>query len=133
MSDIVITSIALMGLLIFVLGANVTRHRVLRGASGGNQQPTDPDDSMLVAIRAHGNAAEYIPTLAILLLLSSSLVDGWWVDALAIAALVARLLHGPGMIASGSLARRTFPKEAGALLTYATGLALGVTVLVGLA
>ncbi len=130
MSEVVITSIALMGILLFVLGANVTRFRVQRGKSGGNQQPTDPGDPMLVAIRAHGNAAEYVPTLAVLLVVTSIFVDGWWLDALAIAAVVARYLHGIGMLASGSLARRTPYKEAGALLTYAVGLALGVTALV---
>lgn len=129
MSDVVITSIALMGILLFVLGANVTRFRVQRGKTGGTQQPTSPDDPMLVAIRAHGNASEYVPTLAVLLLVTSFFVDGWWLDTLAVAAVVARYLHGVGMLASGSLARRSPFKEAGALLTYATGIALGVTAL----
>lgn len=131
MSTVIITSIALMGILLFLLGANVTRHRATRGDTG-NQQPTAPDDAMLVAIRAHGNAAEYIPTLAILIIVCATLTDGWWLDTLAIAALVARLLHGLGMIASGSLAKRSPVKEAGAMLTYVTGIALGITAVVAL-
>lgn len=129
MSTVITTSIALMGILLFLLGANVTRHRAVRGDTG-NQQPTAPDDAMLVAIRAHGNAAEYIPTLAILIIVCATLTDGWWLDTLAIGALVARLLHGVGMIASGSLAKRSPVKEVGAMLTYVTGIALGVTALV---
>lgn len=131
MSAVVVTSLALMGILLFLLGANVTRHRALRGDTG-NQQPTEPDDALLVAIRAHGNAAEYVPTLAILLVVCATLTDGWWLDTLAVSAVVARVLHGIGMIASGSLATRSPVKEAGAMLTYLTGITLGVTAVVAL-
>ncbi len=89
MSNITVISIALMGILIFVLGANVTRHRVQRGATG-NQQPTDPADRMYIAQRAHGNASEYVPTLIGLLIVCSVLTDGWWLDALSVAAVAAR-------------------------------------------
>jgi len=77
MSNTVIISIALMGILIFVLGANVTRHRIIRGATG-NQAPNDPADRMYLAQRAHGNASEYVPTLIGLLIVCSMLTDGWW-------------------------------------------------------
>lgn len=131
MSTVIVTSIALMGILLFLLGANVTRHRAMRGATG-NQAPTDPDDAMFVAIRAHGNAAEYVPTLAVLIVVCATLTEGWWLESLAIAAVVARFLHGIGMIASGSLAKRSPVKEAGAMLTYVVGIALGITALVAL-
>jgi hypothetical protein len=49
MSTITIVSMALMGILLFLLGANVTRQRAMRG--GGNQAPTDPTDRLLIAIR----------------------------------------------------------------------------------
>lgn len=132
MSDTVLISIALMGLLVFVLGANVTRHRAVRGAHGGNQAPTEPDDALLVAIRAHGNAIEYIPTLSVLLILAAALTDGTWVDILAGAALLSRLLHAVGLLVAGSLAVRSPIKEGGAMLTYLSGAALAVTVLVNL-
>ena len=93
MSTITIICIALMGILLFVLGANVTRHRAITGKSGGNQLPTDPASPLLIAVRAHGNAAEYIPTMIVLLLVCSALSDSWWVDVLAIAALVVRTVH----------------------------------------
>ena len=86
MTTIPVVCIALMGVLLFVLGANVTRHRAVRGATG-DQQPTDPADRMYIAQRAHGNASEYIPTLAVLIVVCAFLTDGWWLNALAIAAL----------------------------------------------
>ena len=86
MSDTLIICIALMGALIFVLGANVTRNRAIRGKSGGPQMSTDPTDTLLIAVRAHGNASEYVPTLIGLLIVCSTLTDGWWLNAVAVAA-----------------------------------------------
>jgi len=126
-----IVCIALMGILLFLLGANVTRHRVIRGATG-NQAPSDPADRMFIAQRAHGNASEYIPTLAVLIFLCATLTDGWWVDALAIAALASRSLHAVAMLTSRTMAARVPLRDVGALGTYATGIALGVTALVAM-
>ena len=120
-----------MGVLLFVLGANVTRHRALRGATG-NQQPTDPADRMFIAQRAHGNASEYVPTLAVLIVVCAFLTDGWWLNALAIAALTARSLHAVGMLTAKTLAGHGPVRDLGAMGTYATGIALGVTALVAL-
>ena len=131
MSTIVITCIALMGILLFVLGANVTRHRAMRGANGP-QMPTDPADRLLIAQRAHGNAAEYVPTLVVLLVVCSTLTDGWWLDTLAIAATAARFLHAGGMLSSTTLAAHGPVRDSGAMFTYASGIALGVTALVAM-
>lgn len=131
MSTIVITCIALMGILLFLLGANVTRHRALRG-DDGPQMPTDPADRLLIAQRAHGNAAEYVPTLVVLLVVCSTLTDGWWLDALAITATAARVLHAYGMLSSTTLASHGPVRDSGAMFTYLTGVALGVTALVAM-
>lgn len=131
MSDIVVVSIALMGILLFVLGANVTRHRSIRGASG-NQMPTDPADRMFIAIRAHGNAAEYVPTLIVLLLVCSALTDGWWLDTLAITAAAARILHAIGLLKSTTMASHGPARDAGAMFTYLSGVALGITAIVAM-
>jgi len=131
MTTIPVVSIALMGVLLFVLGANVTRHRAIRGATG-NQQPTDPADRMHIAQRAHGNASEYVPTLAVLIVVCATLTDGWWLNALAIAAVSARALHALGMLTSKTLAGHGPLRDAGAMGTYATGVLLGVTALVAL-
>jgi uncharacterized membrane protein YecN with MAPEG domain len=129
MSTTTIVCIALMGALLFLLGANVTRMRAQRGPSG-EQFPTDPADKMLIAIRAHGNAAEYVPTLIVLLIVCSTLTDSRWIDALAIVALAARAVHAVGIMTGPSLATHTIVRDVGAAGTYLTGLALAVTALV---
>ena len=108
MSTTVITCIALMGILLFLLGANVTRHRAVRGATG-NQMPTDPADRMFIAQRAHGNASEYVPTLIGLLVVCSALTDGWWLDTLA---------RNPGQryVSAGRRGTVTFPRPLAARL-----------------
>jgi uncharacterized membrane protein YecN with MAPEG domain len=131
MSTTVVICIALLGILVFVLGANVTRHRARRGDTG-TQVPTDPADSLFIAQRAHGNASEYVPTLIGLLIVCSTLTDGWWLNTLAVAALAARVVHAAGILTSKTMAEHGPMRDAGALVTYLTGLALGVTALVAL-
>lgn len=126
MNTLQIVCLALLGLLVFVLGANVTRHRAIRGDTG-NQQPTDPADRMFIAQRAHGNATEYVPMLAVLILVCATLSDGWWVDALAVAAVVSRYLHAVGLLTAKTMAAHGPVRDAGALGTYLTGIALAVT------
>jgi uncharacterized membrane protein YecN with MAPEG domain len=125
MTTITIICMGLLGVLLFLLGANVTRHRALRGA--GNQAPSDPADPLLIAVRAHGNAAEYIPTMLVLLLVCSMLSDSWLVDALAIAALVVRTTHAIGMLTAKTLAAHGPLRDIGALGTYLVGLAISIT------
>ncbi|WP_020388504.1 MAPEG family protein [Kribbella catacumbae] len=127
MSTVTIVCIALMGVLLFLLGANVTRHRALRGKNGGDQASTDPADRLLIAVRAHGNAAEYIPTLIVLLLVCSALSSSWWVEALAVAALGVRTTHAVGMLQAKTLAAHGPLRDIGALGTYLVGITLGVT------
>jgi uncharacterized protein len=129
---VAIVSIALLGILLFLLGANVTRHRAMRGDTG-NQMPSDPADRMFIAQRAHGNAAEYVPTLIVLVLVCASLSDGWWVQVLAVAAVVSRYLHAIGMLTAKTLASHGPVRDIGALGTYVTGVALGVTAIVAVA
>lgn len=131
MSTTVVICISLLGILVFVLGANVTRHRAQRGDTG-TQAPTDPADRLFIAQRAHGNAAEYVPTLIGLLIVCSTLTDGWWLNTLAVAALAARVVHAAGILTSATMAEHGPLRDAGALLTYLTGIALGVTALVAL-
>jgi uncharacterized membrane protein YecN with MAPEG domain len=129
MNTLQITCVALLGVLLFVLGANVTRHRAIRGGTG-NQMPTDPADRMFIAIRAHGNAAEYVPTLCVLILVCGTLSDAWWVDVLAVAAVLVRYCHAIGMLRSSTMASHGPLRDVGALGTYLTGVALAVTAVV---
>jgi uncharacterized protein len=132
MSTTVVICIAVMGVLVFALGANVTRNRALRGKSGEPQMPTDPADRLLIAQRAHGNAAEYVPTLIGLLIVCSTLTDGWWLDALAIVATAARCTHAYGMLSATTLAAHGPVRDSGAMFTYLSGVALGVTAVAAL-
>ena len=132
MNTLQIVCVALLGTMLFLLGANVTRYRAMRGNTG-NQMPTDPADKMFIAIRAHGNAAEYIPTLCVLLLICGTLSDGWWVDVLAVAAVFVRFSHAVGMLTSKTMASHGPLRDIGALGTYATGIALAVTAVVAAA
>jgi uncharacterized membrane protein YecN with MAPEG domain len=132
MSTTVITCIALMGILVFVLGANVTRHRAMRGKSGETQMPTDPADTLFIAQRAHGNASEYVPTLIGLLIVCSTLTDGWWLNAVAIVATVARCTHAYGLLTAETMNTHGPVRDAGAIFTYLSGVALGITALVAM-
>lgn len=127
MNTIVVVSIGLLGLLLFGLGANVTRHRAIRGRNGGPQSSLDPTDRLFIAARAHGNASEYIPTLGVLLVVCNTLTDGWWIEALAVSAVVFRSVHAFGMLRSETLAAHGPVRDIGAIGTYVTGLALGIT------
>ena len=131
MSNVVIVSVALLGILVFVLGANVTRHRAIRGATG-NQMPTDPADRMFIAQRAHGNASEYVPSLIGLLIVCSFLTDGWWLDTLAVVAVAARYVHAFGVLTSKTMATHGPVRDAGAMFTYLSGIALGITAIVAM-
>jgi len=112
---------------IFVLGFNVSLNRGHAARRGGSQLPTDPADPLLIAQRAHGNAAEYVPTLIVLFLLVGWLAPAPWAQGLIVAATVSRLLHAVAMLRSTTLAAESAPRMTGALGTYAFGLALAVT------
>jgi uncharacterized membrane protein YecN with MAPEG domain len=122
---IICTSV--LGALVFLLGANVTRHRALRGKSGAPQGSTDPSDALFIAVRAHGNATEYVPTLVVLFLLVAWQSPGWWSATLIVAATASRLVHAYGMLSSKTLAKPTLPREIAAAGTYLFGVALAVT------
>lgn len=132
MSDLIIVCIALLGLLIFLLGANVTRHRAMRGKSGEPQASSDPTDRLLIAVRAHGNAAEYVPMLAILIIVGSTLTSGWWIESLAVAAVAVRAIHAFGMLTAKTLATHGPVRDIGAMGTYVVGIALAVTAVANL-
>lgn len=132
MSDTVIVCIALMGILLFLLGANVTRIRAVRGKSGETQMPSDPADRLFIAQRAHGNASEYVPTLIGLLIVCSTLTSGWWLNALAITAVAARGVHAFGLLTAKTMNTHGPVRDAGAIFTYLSGVALGITALVAL-
>jgi uncharacterized protein len=123
---------AILAALVFVLGFNVSRLRGATAKAGGSQLPTDPASPLLLAIRAHGNAAEYIPTLIVLFLLVGARSPAWLAIPLIVGATGARLVHAYGMLTASSLAKETLGRLVGAVGTYLFGVALAVAVAVSL-
>ena len=120
-----IICIAALGALLFVLGWNVSRIRGSRGAAG-DQFPTAPDDALFVAIRAHGNATEYIPTLAVLMLVIGSRDPAIWMLVVAVIAVVSRYAHAIGVLTTGDMGRESLLRFVGAVGTVLSGVALSV-------
>ncbi len=119
---------ALLGLLVFALGFAVS---ATRGATGVNYGSSgDPADRLHKLVRAHANAAEYAPLLALLILLIAMQGASAWMLWTAGAAVAFRYLHAAGMVLCPTLAAPYPPRFIGALGTYLTGLALVVAVLV---
>lgn len=113
---------ALLALLVFALGLAVS---LTRGATGTNIGfKDDPADRLHKLVRAHGNACEYAPILAVLILLLGARDPSAWVVWTFVAATACRYLHVAGMLLSPSLAKPQPLRFVGALGTYVTGLML---------
>lgn len=117
---------ALLAALVFVLSANVSR---LRGSSA-TQFPTDPTDPLFVAIRAHGNAIENVPTLALLILFVGSRDPASWMIAAFVLAAAARYLHAFGILQAGDMTRKTPLRMVGSIGTNLAGVTLVAATLV---
>lgn len=119
-----ITCIGLLGLLIFGLGLGVS---LMRGRTsqiiGHKDDPTDP---LYKWVRAHANACEFAPILAILIFVLASTGYGGWHGWLYITAVVVRYSHAAGMILSPSLDKGHSLRLFGALGTYVVGLILSL-------
>jgi uncharacterized membrane protein YecN with MAPEG domain len=124
---IAVVCTGILAALVFALGFNVSRMRGVTAKTGSSQLPTDPADRLFIAIRAHGNASEYVPTLIVLFLLVGARQDAWWAAALIVGATVCRLLHAGGMLSAATLAKESPVRMAGAMDTYVFGVALAVT------
>jgi len=118
-----------LGLLLFGLGlyVSILRRRTRRSV-GCDTSPTDP---LHRAVRAHGNTAEYAPFFAVLFLWFAAHPAPAWVSAAIVLATLARVSLVAGLLWGPSLDKPTPARFVGALLTYATGLALAVGLAVG--
>ena len=112
--------------MVFLLGFNVSRLRGVVGKAGGSQLSTEPTNPLFVAIRTHGNAIEYIPTLIILFLLVGARSPAAVAIPLIVGATAARVLHAVGMLRGQNLAAETPARLIGAIGTYGFGVALAV-------
>ena len=117
---------AILAAMLFLLGFNVSRMRGVTAKTGGSQFPGDPASPLLIAIRAHGNAAEYIPVLIVLFLLVGARSPASVAIPLIVGATAARLAHAYGLLTAPSLAVQTRARLAGAAGTYLLGVGLAV-------
>jgi uncharacterized membrane protein YecN with MAPEG domain len=127
-AHVAVICVALLGLLVFGLGLMVS---LTRGSSKTNfGYAIDPTDRLYKLVRAHGNAAEYAPMMALLILYLGTRNPGTWLVWTFVLATASRYLHAIGMIQCPSLDRPHPLRFAGALGTYVTGLVLAVAAFV---
>ena len=119
---------ALLGLLVFGLGLAVSARRGSSQMIIGHSP--DPGDPLHKLIRAHGNAAEYAPMFAVLMLGIAARGCTRWMVWTFIAATACRYLHAAGMILYPRLDQANPLRFVGALGTYITGLMLVVAGLI---
>lgn len=116
-----------LGLLVIVLGLAVSGTRGATNTAIGYNP--DPTDRLYKMVRAHGNATEYNPMLAILILYLGAHAPAAWLLWTFVAATVARVLHAAGMLMSPSLAKPQPLRFVGAFGTYVCGSILAVAMI----
>ncbi len=119
---VALTCTALLGLLVFGLGLGVSLTRGSTKTSIGH--PADPRDRLHKIVRAHANATEYAPMMAILMLAIAAREPATWMLWTFAVATAARYLHAAGMLLCRSLNEPHPLRFVGALFTYVSGLAL---------
>ncbi|MEM8988439.1 MAG: MAPEG family protein [Pseudomonadota bacterium] len=119
-------SVGLLGILVFLLGANVSRER-RSVAITQHEAEADPKSALRKAIRAHGNCVEYVPMLSLMILaigLAIPALMSTWIVVLMFAAVASRYIHAIGILTGGSVYEANLLKQIGAAGTYLTGLIL---------
>ncbi|WP_042268918.1 MAPEG family protein [Paraburkholderia heleia] len=127
MDRIALACVAVLGLLLFGLGASISMLRFREGALSG----CAPDPARLLhkLVRAHANTAEYAPFLAVLFLYLGAHSPSPATLALILAATFCRCLLVVGLIAFPTMAKPNPARFLGAIGTYAAGIALSVALL----
>ena len=126
--NIAIVCTALLGLLLFGLGLNVSLQRRQNRRSIGHE--TSPTDPLYRAVRAHANTAEYAPFFAVLFLWYATRPAPVWIIATIVLATVARFALAGALLFGPSLNRPNPARMFGALFTYICGLALAAGLLI---
>lgn len=107
-------------LLLLALALVVVRQRAGKQITLGD----GGDTAMRQAMRAHGNATEYVPLALIGLVVMAlfSATPAWAIHALGAGLFLARVLHAQGLLTNEG---RSFGRAAGTLATWIVYLALG--------
>jgi hypothetical protein len=124
-----ILCIALLALLVFGLGLAVSLHRGSTKRAIGYSD--DPTDRLHKLCRAHANAAEYSPMLALLIYVIAVRGPAGWMVWTFVAATLCRYLHAAGMVFPATLAAPNPLRFVGAVGTYIAGFVLVAALLVG--
>jgi uncharacterized membrane protein YecN with MAPEG domain len=115
-------------ILYFALALNVSRMRAKTKTGIGSG--ADPSGPLNKAVRAHGNAAEYVPIFVALFLYFSLTAPSGWIPWVVVIVTAARVLHAAGMLVTPTFNAPPHPLRAiGSLGTYVGGFALGVALL----
>jgi uncharacterized protein len=125
--NVAIVCTALLGLLLFGLGLNVSLQRRQNRRSIGHE--LSPADPLHRAVRAHANTAEYAPFFAVLFLWYATRPAPTWILATIVLATVARFALAGALLFGPSLNRPNPARLFGALFTYVCGLALAAGLL----
>jgi uncharacterized membrane protein YecN with MAPEG domain len=120
---VAVVCVAMMAALVFLLGLLVSLRRLSSGVIF-HGAPPDPSSSLTKAQRAHGNATEWVPVLAVLMLYLGSQPQPAWLPWLMVLLAASRWLVALGFLTCASLERVHPLKAVGATLTYIGGLAL---------
>lgn len=118
---------AVLGVLVFGLGLAISGLRFSEKRLVAHSD--DPHNLLHKVVRAHGNATEYAPFLAVLFLYLGAHDPSDLTIWLMVAATSARVAHATGLIAWPSIAQPNPLRFVGALATYVCGLALCVRLL----
>jgi hypothetical protein len=118
---------AVLGLLVFLLGFNVSRVRANTRRGGGYSG--DNADPLTIAVRAHANTTEFAPMLAVLMLYLGTTAPAAWVVWTMVIATVSRCLLVAGLFLSPSLDQTHPLRFIGATGTYLGGAVLSVAAL----
>jgi uncharacterized membrane protein YecN with MAPEG domain len=121
-----LTCSAILVIVYFLLAFNVS---LTRGSTKIGSGMDEPQGKLNRAIRAHGNAAEYIPILVLLFLYFLSTGASGWITWVVIGVTACRVLHPISMFISPDLNRAYAPRFIASAGTYVGGLALGVALL----
>ncbi|GAA5524832.1 hypothetical protein Maes01_01391 [Microbulbifer aestuariivivens] len=119
--------IACLGLLVFAGGFYVSLCRDKEKRVEG--YPEDPSNRLHKAVRAHANAVEYAPFIAVLIVVVAQVSTATWLLWVMALLVVARYLHFAGMILSPTIAQPYPLRFVGALSTYVLGITLCVYLL----
>ena len=118
--NIVLLCSAFLVVLYALLSVNVSRIR-LRGQESARVK----EAQFTQAIRAHGNASEYIPLIVALLLYLNYAAPGQLVSVIAVLAALSRALHAIAMLFVPQVHLRERLRFIGALGTYVSLFGLG--------